>query len=196
MEFPLVLFRLLTALLSVYMILLSLRIILTWFQVPQQGDATRLLGKITDPYLRLFRSLKFLRTSQGLDFSPLAAFLVLNLVLQVFASLQYGTTLGSLVILPLELIWSTVAFFLGLVLLAALIRLVTLVTGWGGRHLVLQTLDRLIQPAVVRVSRRFTRRMVTYRTGLLMLMALTFLASVAGGLTLHLLRILFRSLLG
>ncbi len=61
---------------NIYVLLLGVRILLTWFQTAgwaQQGMI--LLSPITDPYLNIFRS--FVPPLGGLDLSPMLAILVL-----------------------------------------------------------------------------------------------------------------------
>ena len=65
--------------LQIYSILLIIRILLTWFPTVdwyKQPFAT--LSQVTDPYLNLFRSI--IPPLGGMDFSPILAFLALNLM--------------------------------------------------------------------------------------------------------------------
>ncbi|MEI6064119.1 MAG: YggT family protein [Pseudanabaena sp. ELA748] len=65
--------------LQIYSILLIVRILLTWFRTVdwyKQPFAT--LSQVTDPYLNLFRSI--IPPLGGMDFSPILAFLALNLM--------------------------------------------------------------------------------------------------------------------
>jgi YggT family protein len=64
--------RFLTGVIYVYMILLVLRILLSWIRGVVLGKSWELLVRVTDPYLSLFSRIRFLR--QGLfDFTPIAA---------------------------------------------------------------------------------------------------------------------------
>ncbi|MEG3436919.1 YggT family protein [Pannus brasiliensis CCIBt3594] len=65
--------------LQIYSVLLIIRVLLTWFQ--SAGWAEQIisfLSPITDPYLNLFRSI--IPPLGGMDFSPILAFLLLNVV--------------------------------------------------------------------------------------------------------------------
>ena len=74
---------LLVGLIRVYEILLLIRILSSWVMPAPRGDMMRFLYQITDPYLDMFRkALPFLATG-GIDFSPIAGFLVLHLALSV-----------------------------------------------------------------------------------------------------------------
>ena len=72
--------------LQIYMVLLIIRILLSWFpNVDWSRAPFSVLSQLTDPYLNLFRSI--VPTLGGIDFSPILAFLLLNLVSQGVGSL-------------------------------------------------------------------------------------------------------------
>jgi YggT family protein len=82
---------------AIYSFLILIRVLLTWFpNVDWYNQPFRLLSELTDPYLNLFRS--FIPPLGGMDFSPIVALLVLQLVQSqvlpmlgaAFASLQMG----------------------------------------------------------------------------------------------------------
>ncbi len=65
--------------LTIYFYLLIVRILLTWFPtVEWMNQIQSFLSPITDPYLNIFRS--FIPPIGGMDFSPILAILVLQLV--------------------------------------------------------------------------------------------------------------------
>ncbi|MBD2343664.1 YggT family protein [Anabaena subtropica] len=64
---------------SIYSYLLIIRVLLTWFpQINWYNQPFAALSQITDPYLNLFRSI--IPPLGGMDFSPILAFVVLNVV--------------------------------------------------------------------------------------------------------------------
>ncbi|NEP08837.1 MAG: YggT family protein [Symploca sp. SIO1A3] len=70
---------------ELYMILLVVRILLTWFQTFNWANqVASFLSPITDPYLNIFRS--FIPPLGGLDFSPIIAIFVLQIVSELFTS--------------------------------------------------------------------------------------------------------------
>lgn len=72
--------------LQLYLILLFVRILLTWFPtVNWMNKIVETLSPITDPYLNVFRS--FVPSVGGLDLSPILAFLVLQVLIAVFQSI-------------------------------------------------------------------------------------------------------------
>lgn len=72
--------------LNIYVLLVIVRILLTWFPtVTWMNQVEAFLSPITDPYLNIFRS--FIPPLGGLDISPILAILVLQVVAQLFGSL-------------------------------------------------------------------------------------------------------------
>jgi YggT family protein len=64
---------------SLYSSLLIIRVLLSWFPTINWYNQPFLaLSQITDPYLNLFRSI--IPPLGGMDFSPILAFVALNLV--------------------------------------------------------------------------------------------------------------------
>lgn len=69
-----------------YTILLTLRIYLTWFpNINSYVQPFYSLGKMTDPYLRVFRGL--VPPLLGFDLSPLLGFLLLTFLIDIFSSI-------------------------------------------------------------------------------------------------------------
>jgi YggT family protein len=63
----------------IYSCLLIIRVLLTWFpSVNWYNQPFAALSQITDPYLNLFRSI--IPPLGGMDFSPILAFVALNIV--------------------------------------------------------------------------------------------------------------------
>ncbi|MBP0001211.1 MAG: YggT family protein [Cyanobacteria bacterium SID2] len=65
--------------LTIYFALLIIRVLLTWFpNVNWYDPPFSILSQLTDPYLNLFRSI--IPPLGGLDFSPILAILLLQVV--------------------------------------------------------------------------------------------------------------------
>lgn len=72
--------------LQIYLLLIIVRILLTWFQtVGWANQVASFLSPITDPYLNIFRS--FIPPIGGLDLSPILAIFVLQIVAGLFGSI-------------------------------------------------------------------------------------------------------------
>ena len=148
--------KVLYALLAVYVLLLSLRIVLSWFRVGSYGGPWDLLVRVTEPWLAAFRGIRFLRQG-ALDFTPIAAILALVVAMDIlnvligFGRITLGFVLGSIV----SAVWGVVAFILLLFLIVGVVRLVLLLVARPGSPsgFLAQALDTMLQP-VVRVTER------------------------------------------
>lgn len=121
--------RLLSVLLSIYNMLIIIRIILQWFNPmraqTQQSSFTAILEKIVDPYLNLFKGIKALRQGR-IDFTPLVALIVINIVQRILQTFAYtgdfslGYTLATII---QSLWWSLGSLILGMFAVILAIRL-------------------------------------------------------------------------
>ncbi len=76
--------------LHIYLLLIFVRILLTWFPtVNWMNQVASGLSPITDPYLNVFRS--FIPPIGGLDLSPIVAIIVLQFVAGLLGSLASST---------------------------------------------------------------------------------------------------------
>ncbi len=65
--------------LQIYLLLIFIRILLTWFpSVNWMNQVASVLSPLTDPYLNIFRS--FIPPIGGLDLSPILAIIVLQFI--------------------------------------------------------------------------------------------------------------------
>ena len=121
-----------SAVLQVYMLLLVIRIVLTWISMDPNLPMVRVLGSVTDPYLNWFRRFKFLRWG-NIDFSPVAAFIVVNFLANLAGMIGvYGeVTLGIILAIILRLVWGAASFFFALIGIASLVRLLAVRFRWG-----------------------------------------------------------------
>lgn len=100
----------LATLVSLYSMLIWLRIVLTWIRIPgQMGEnpLVRFLGKVVDPYLNWFKGITSLKRSR-VDLTPLVALAILSVVQSVLSLFgSYGRiTVGMILALVLNTLWS------------------------------------------------------------------------------------------
>lgn len=160
-------FQFLAAAVSVYMLMIIFRVLLSWFQGRVNGRGVEILTKITDPYLNKFRSISWLHFGM-MDFSPVVAIAVLGMVSQIFTSLAVSGTLNPMMILIyiLNTIWSFFAFFINIFIVLMIFRLVTLLFFSKWSHQVLFQIDNILYKAVARILGLFTSNTVKFTTGL------------------------------
>ena len=166
-----------------YLLLITVRIVLTWFSGPRLGRAWDLLHGITEPYLSQFYRLKFLRKDM-LDFTPIAAILVLVILLDLLnALISYGTiTLGYFLASVLSAIWSGASFLLLLFLVVGLLRTVGLLLESRTGSAFWKVVDLLIQPVIAFVMRYISpRSSLGYTQYLIITVLLLFASWFLGG---------------
>jgi len=74
--------------LKFYIVLLTIRVYLTWFpNINFYVQPFSSIGKMTDPYLRLFRGI--IPPLLGFDLSPLLAFLFITFLIDIFDSIVF-----------------------------------------------------------------------------------------------------------
>jgi YggT family protein len=181
--------HLLSGLLVVYIILISMRFLLSWFPASASGPGWRALLRFTDPYLRLFQGISFLR--RGLfDFTAVAAVLVLIVALDLSRALAAGGrfTLGLLLGTLAGALWSGLSFLLILFIAAAALRLIFRLFTRRYENPVGELLEALVRPAVS-AARALLPRSVSKEEHLLVVVIVALLiAHLLGALLFGLLR--------
>ncbi len=139
--------RILNAVLTTYMILLFIRVLLTWFRGPSMGKPVELLQAVTDPYLNYFRRFRFLQIGQ-MDFSPIMAFIVLGVLQNIIQTLaRYGkVSVGIVLAIILSGLWSAFSFILFFFAILTVVRSVMYLVGANAYSPYAQTLDNLTTP--------------------------------------------------
>jgi YggT family protein len=154
---------------SLYMILIFIRIMLTWFTGASYGRAYYFLSGVTDPYLNWFRRFSFLRVA-NLDLSPIAALAILSVVNNIFLTLgRYGRiTLGIILSMLCSVLWSAVSFILSFFIIILVLRLIAYLANRDVYHGFWRIIDIVSQPILYRINRLlFGKRLVRYMTGIL-----------------------------
>ena len=146
----------LSKLLSFYSLLLFIRILLTWFHNPVLDKPKEILGYVVDPYLNKFRGIEWLRFGM-LDFSPVLAFILLGLAINITSHLSMGqaVTIGMILAYLIRDIWGFAAFFMNILIIMLI---VFLVANLMGRNIMLGGLNNLLYRITDRVMSLFGRQ--------------------------------------
>lgn len=152
------LFNLLSTLVGIYMVLITVRIILTWFSWTGNSGLIVFLSRITDPYLNWFRRFTFLRLG-FLDISPIVALGVLSLFNRLLAAFAHSETItiGLMLALVLQLIWGVVSFIFVLLIIILILRLIAHLTGQNIYSPFWRIIDTISRPVLYRINRIFLR---------------------------------------
>jgi len=176
-------FQFLSALVSVYMLLIIFRVLLTWFQGRLNGKGVEILMKITDPYMNKFRGISWLRFG-FLDFSPVVAIALLGLLSQIFNSLARTGTLNPMLVVVYIIgsVWNFLAFFINLLIFLMIFRLITLLFFSTWNHQVLFQIDNILYKVVARILGFFTTKNVRFSTALAVCAGVLLVLRIAVGI--------------
>lgn len=176
-----ILMRILYTLLSIYSFMVFVRIILSWFPIPQLDRIKVFLGRFVDPYLNQFRGITWLRFGM-MDFSPVVGLILLNFIMQLTGRLAKASSisLGWVLSLLLALIWSFFSFILNILILLLVVRLIVSLLNGGGQSS-WGNVDSMIYNLMARIVGLFTSRSVSFHAGLLITAAVLFLLRFGGG---------------
>lgn len=148
-------FSVLASVASIYALLCFIRVMLSWFPGAEYSRFGQFLAQMCDPYLNLFRRLRFLRFS-SFDFTPAVALCVLMALQAFFNSLASGSVFRFSTILAMlvMLLGNILTSLLGFIAIIILIRLVAyLIVGDGQSSYTIWTaVDRAISPIVFRIA--------------------------------------------
>jgi len=167
------LLRLISFVVNIYMMIIIVRVILTWFSWERNSGFLGFISSITDPYINWFRRFPFLKTGY-IDFSPIAALGVLSLVNRIFAILaSHGSiSIGIILAMVLQLVWGIVSFVIGFSIVILILRLVAQYVAHNSQNPFWRLVDGFSQPVLYRVNRLFFKsKIVNFRTGLLVSIA-------------------------
>ncbi|WP_288585332.1 YggT family protein [uncultured Treponema sp.] len=173
-------FQIIAMTVDFYSFICLIRFFLTWFPKANYSTAGRILSFVCDPYLNIFRKLRFLNF-RGLDFSPALALCALYAVSGILSSLSHGQliTVGYLLAVVLSLIWSlisSVTKFLIVLLIIRLVamgimrlisRLISRKNGYRAYNPIWDKLDSLISPFAYKISGIFTKKFIPFTTALI-----------------------------
>jgi YggT family protein len=140
-------FSLISTVATIYTLLCFVRILFTWFPQGAYNPAARFLADICDPYLRIFRGIRFLRINY-IDFSPVLAFAVLMGVSAMAGrlALGLGITLGIILAQLVSIAASVISSLLGFLILLVIARLLVLLIAPHSGFQLWYSLDQILHP--------------------------------------------------
>ncbi|MCR4821824.1 MAG: YggT family protein [Treponema sp.] len=153
-------FSVLASVASIYTILCFIRVMLSWFPGAEYSKFGQVLSQMCDPYLNVFRRLRFLRFS-SFDFTPAIALCVLMALQTFFSSLATGAgfRLSTILAMIVMLVGNIFTSLLGFVALIILVRLIAyLIVGDGkSSYSIWTVVDRSLSPLIFRIASIFFR---------------------------------------
>ena len=134
---------------SIYILLIFVRVILAWLRPNMFNPIVRFVYASTDPYLRLFAGLRFLRIG-NIDFTPILAFYFLYLMQELsYKVLLTGYfSLQLLLSLIIVLLFRFIYFILFIFIIAVGLRLIFEIIGRRINNTFVTVVYSLSEPAV------------------------------------------------
>lgn len=178
-----ILARVLSAAVSVYMLLCALRVFMSWAPGANLGKPGELLATVVDPYLGFFSRFKLLRSGR-FDFSPIAALAFLAVANNVLTTLAFTgrISLGIVLGMVMAALWSATSFVISFLAAAALLRIIAYAARWNSLHPIWRVLDAMLNPVLYRMNRLLYRdRIVNYLQGLITGFAILVILWIGGG---------------
>jgi len=142
---------------SIYIILIFLRVLFAWLRPNMFNPLVRFVYSLTDPYLRLFAGMRFLRIG-AFDLTPILAFYLLYLLQElIYKVLLTGFfSVSLLVSILIILFFRFVYFVLFIFIAAAALRFIFELIGWRAGNVVVSIVYSMSEP-VVHPFRRLLR---------------------------------------
>ncbi len=176
-------FRILGSVVSIYTFLCFLRIILTWIPSLSYSPFTRFIANITDPYLNLFRGIRWLVIG-SFDFSPAVALCLLSVISTILDNFSHGgkITIGMLLGMLVQMAWSIISSIIGFIILLLIVRLIVLLVQKNSYPSpMMESLDRTLYKIVYNIVRPFVgKNRITYKSALIATSIILFLVNAAG----------------
>lgn len=167
-----VIFGIIATVLTIYSLLCFFRIILTWIPEMSYSKAAQFLAGICDPYMNIFRGIKWLRMG-SFDFSPALGLCLLGAFSSLFKMLSNGgmISIGMIISMGIQIISSIISSLLTFIIIVFAVRLLVILmnrNNYNPSNFMLNQLDSSISPLVYRIAKTFTAgRNLTYKTALI-----------------------------
>jgi YggT family protein len=134
---------------SIYIILLIIRILFAWLRPNMFNPIVRFVYRLTDPYLKLFAGMRFMRIG-ALDFSPIFAFYVLFLMQELLYKLILRGHITLEFFLDQVALYSFrfVYFFLVIFIITVALRFIFGFVRMRGNNVIVTAIYSVSEPAV------------------------------------------------
>ena len=134
---------------SIYIILIFIRILFAWLRPNMFNPIVRFVYRLTDPYLKLFAGLRFMRIG-SLDFSPIFAFYVLYLLQELSYNLilRGHITPELYFVLAISYFFRFVYFILFILMIAVALRFIFGFIRMRGNNVIITAIYSISEPAV------------------------------------------------
>ena len=186
--------NIISALLSVYMILIIIRIFLTWFRGNKQSKAVQILISIVDPYLDIFRKITWLKAG-SMDFSPIVGIMILGLLVQMSSTIARTGRFTALMLVSyiVYALWSFISFILDILVIMMVVRLISTFISKKS-HQIWFIVDNILNRVMSKILGIFTSKPVPFKKALIICALILFALRFGLGISLNYLMIFLNNL--
>jgi YggT family protein len=141
--------RFVQLLFSIYIILIFIRILFVWLRPSMFNPIVRFVYRLTDPYLKLFAGLRYMRIG-ALDLSPLIALYVIYLLMELSYNLILrGKITPDLVFdIVITIAFRFIYFFLIIFMITVALRFIFGFVRMRGNNVIITAIYSISEPAV------------------------------------------------
>jgi len=162
-------FSILSSVVSIYILLIFIRIIISWFMSGINSKPIDLLCAITDPYINWWRNKLYLRLG-FLDLSPVVGITALSILRSILYSISRyeKITLGSILALIVMSAWSIISFVLVFCIIVLVLRIFAYLTNRDIYTPFWKLVESITQPLLYETNRLiFGNRIENYLKGII-----------------------------
>ena len=174
---------------SIYSMLIFIRILFSWFRNFVSGKPVEILSRITDPYLNWWRQKLNLRFG-FIDFSAVAAIVSLSMFQRIFNMLSVAEriNIGSILAIVLLAVWSIVSFIIGFCIVIIALRGIAYLTSRNIYSPFWSAINSISQPLMYRFNRIiFGNKIGGYLQGIIISLLILVIIMFGGRLIINLL---------
>ncbi|MDR2143615.1 MAG: YggT family protein [Treponema sp.] len=176
----------LAGMISIYMLLIFIRILLSWFSGLGFGAPMYFLQCICDPYLNWWRRFRIFKNSP-VDFSPILALGFLSLARGILTRGAFGRlTLGLTLAFVVNALWVVVSWILFFFTAVLVLRLVAFLGNFNIYSPFWRLVDLVAQPVMYRICRiLFPSRIISYLARIIVSIVVLLIITTGLGTAVH-----------
>ena len=162
----------LSSVVTIYMMIVFVRIMLSWFSWMGRSRLQDVLARITDPYLNWFR--RFPLRIGHIDLSPILALAVLSFANRLFITFAHHQTIsiGIILAMVVQMAWGVISFILVFLMIVFALRLTASLARFNMYNPLWRIVDAIYQPVSYKINRTlFKNRIVAFTSSCLISIA-------------------------
>jgi len=176
-------FSALSFVVSLYILLIFIRVIISWFMSGINSKPIDFLCAITDPYINWWRNKLYLRIG-FLDLSPVVGIAALSVLRTILSSISNSEriSLGNILALILMSAWSIISFVLGFCVIVLILRMFAYLTNRDIYTTFWKVIESITQPILYETNRLiFGNRIENFLKGLIISILILTAVWIGGG---------------